>query len=442
MRSLKARLNLGLVVSLVALFSVQWWVVSASVRGLTEKFASSRLEHDTESLLVALKFDAQGNPRLDPRFINPVFNRPFSGHYFHIISGAHQLRSRSLWDQDLPLTPAKTGEVAVHTVAGPQNEALLMRVGGYRKRGHEVTLAVAEDYSVVEHELGEFQLHYVLISLLILTVLIGLQAWVLTRALRPLDDLRGEMARLERGEVGALKGEVPTEVSPLVREINRLLEVMTDRQRRSRNALGNLAHAVKTPLTVLNQLIQSDELADRPRVRDQLQARADDIRHYVERELKRARVAGAAAPGQQFVPAAELPSLIDALTCIFSEKKLAIESHVPPAVRFMGEREDMLELFGNLLDNACKWARGNVLLHVDNGPGLKFSVEDDGPGVPDEKLRALSARGVRIDEEVDGYGLGLAIVHDIVRQYGGRIEFGRSAGLGGFRVSVALPAGH
>jgi signal transduction histidine kinase len=214
---------------------------------------------------------------------------------------------------------------------------------------------------------------------------------------------------------------------------------MQDRLERSRSALGNLAHALKTPLTVLVQLEDSETVRQQPQLRQQLTEQTGTIRQIIDRQLKRARLAGVSTPGLMFEPGREFEGLVTILKQIYGERGLEIELDIPPDKSFAGDREDMLELFGNLLDNACKWASSRVLVTVSDAPGLEVSVEDDGPGCPPELREQLSQRGRRLDESTAGHGLGLAIVRDIVEYYQGTMEFGQSDKLGGFRVDVALP---
>lgn len=439
MTSLQARLGLGLVVSVVALFGAQWWVVNDSLRSLTESYFSSRLEHDMESLLANIQF-TDGRASLDAAHPNPIFHRPFSGHYYQIVVGDQVIRSRSLWHDTLAIRPAARGSKHIVHTTGPHGEPLIMLVAGFEKQGRPLTVAVAEDYSPVAAQFDRFHWSYVLISLCDLLVLIGLQFWLTRRSLRPLDKMRQDVRRLERGEIAKLEGRVPSEVAPLVDEINHLITVLGQRLERSRNALGNLAHALKTPLTVLNQLLDDDALAQQPALRAQLRMQSEGLNRLIQRELRRARLAGSALPGRRFHADRELPPLLAMFEQIYRDKGLVIEGRFPHRLPSIGEREDMLELFGNLLDNAGKWAARRLRLTVQPQADLVFTVEDDGPGVAAEQLAQLSERGVRIDESVGGHGLGLAIAKEIVAQYGGEIAFGRSDELGGFRVDVRIPS--
>lgn len=439
MRSLQTRLGAGLIVSLIVLFALQWWIVSRAIQSLTESYVVSRLRHDGENLLAVLMVD--GFPALDPERIDPIYKRPFSGHYYQIESGGEPLRSRSLWDQALSLPSVKVGEQRQIHAVGPQRQPLLLWVGGFKKRDREVVIGVAEDLSAVAADLRRFQLLYGLVSLAVLGLLILIQRRLVAAGLAPMETVRREILSLERGEISQLREEVPTELRPFIREINRLLEATRQRLQRSRNALGNLAHALKGPLTLLTRLADRSAVRADPAVREELIAQTETLRRLLDRELKRARLAGSAQPGKPLALKEELGLLVDALKKIYREKPLEIETTVPPDSVIIGDREDLLELFGNLLDNAFKWGRRRIALQGASGSdGFSISVEDDGPGCPPEALERLSTRGVRVDESAAGHGLGLAIVSDIVAQYGGEITFGVSERLGGFRVSVTLPS--
>jgi signal transduction histidine kinase len=176
-----------------------------------------------------------------------------------------------------------------------------------------------------------------------------------------------------------------------------------------------------------------------PQAREQLLAETGAIRALVDRELKRARLAGHARPGSHFRPADELPHLIAAIRAIYADKGLTLDTQIDSDQRYAVDRDDMLELLGNLLDNAAKWARSRVVVRFVEGPDLRVVVEDDGPGCPEEALDQLTTRGVRLDESTSGTGLGLSIVNAIVTEYGGSLTLGR-AELGGLRAEVHLPA--
>lgn len=439
MRSIQKYLGVSLALSLVAVFFLQWLVVSVTVRQLSESGFQAHMEHDIENLLAGLSFDAAGRLQLAPDRIENIYQRPFSGSYYRIAAGDQTIRSRSLWDEDLPAVAGTAAGVLTQRVPGPQSQPLIMHTRVFEWQGRRIVISVAEDLAPLENEMREFRNRYALVSLAALALLLALQAWLVRRGLRPLHRTRAELRQLEQGELSRLSEAVPAELSPLVRELNHLLAAMTQRLARSRQALGNLAHALKGPLTLLTHQVaeeKTDAAAPRQAMTEQLRT----MKHLIERELRRARLSGTALPGRRFDFAAEVPALIETLKALYRDKPLEINLRMPAAVAFPADREDMLELLGNLLDNACKWSRREVLLEVAiTEAGITLRVHDDGSGCPEESLATLAQRGTRLDESAPGQGLGLAIAMQTASDYGGRISFGRSEILGGFLATVHLP---
>jgi signal transduction histidine kinase len=210
--------------------------------------------------------------------------------------------------------------------------------------------------------------------------------------------------------------------------------------RRSRDALGNLAHALKTQLALLVHASEDAALKAHPELHQRLTGALSRIQALTDRELRRARLAGGALPGQQVDIGAELERLVNAMRAIYADKPVQIELDVAPDAAFFGDAEDFVELLGNLLDNAAKYCRGRIYVGARVTAGLVVAVEDDGQGYHAAALETLTERGVRADESVPGAGLGLAIARDIAEGYGGALRLGRSARLGGFLAEVTLPA--
>lgn len=443
MTSIRRRLSVGLALSLVGVFILLGLGVSLSFRMLTEGYILSRLGHDAESLLTALTpVDSQLTLRAER--VNPVYEQPFSGHYYILTLDRGELRSRSLWDQTLQLPQVAVGESITLRSPGPQDQLLLVQVSTYRKAGQAVTIAVAEDLTPIRHEVREFQLRYAVFGLAALLLLLLLQRTILMRGLRPLESTCAEINALEQGEREQLNESVPIEIQPVVRKINHLLVVLHQRLRRSRHAMGNLAHALKTPLTLLSQQADRDENYQSAAQAASARELIERIRSLTERELKRARLAGPVALAARLELGEELKALVGVLKQLYRERGLQVTLDVPVAVAFAIDREDLHELAGNLLDNACKWARAEVYVHVRRvtqpQPGVEIRIEDDGPGRTDAELASLNQRGVRVDEAAaPGHGLGLAIAQDIVSHYGGQLTLGRSERLGGFSVTLWLP---
>jgi len=285
-----------------------------------------------------------------------------------------------------------------------------------------------------------FQWRYAWLAVGILVTLVGLQMWWVSRGLRPLDDIRAELRALEQGALRQLTAtHAPREVQPLVQQINRLLDLLQKRLERSRNALGNLAHGLKTPLTALMQQFDQPEISQHAELKSRLQQHTHTVHQLIERELRRARVVGVALPAGQYDLSAEVEALLQTLRMVYRDKNLQIETRVVSESHCRLDREDLFELLGNLLDNACKWANTRVRLTIVAQPQWQFTVEDDGPGVEQQELDKLTLRGVRIDESTAGHGLGLSIAKDLVEHYGGELILGRSEDLGGFRCSARIP---
>lgn len=439
MSSLKTRLSAALAASLVVLLALQWLIASLAINRLMEQQLVSRLSKDAESLLAALQVGAHGELQLDPRRVSPRYQRPFSGYYYTVAAGGNREASRSLWDAAFEFPAVDQGRMLTFRATGPERQPLLVVAQGFRKHERTITIAVGENLSALNAGLRRFQIIHGTVSIAVLLALLLVQRQIVRGGLKPLDDVRRNMEQLARGKTARIEVDGPSEIEPLIAQLNRMLSTMGRRSRRSRDALGNLAHALKTRLTILNQIAEQPQLAAHPHLRSSLRDATDGMRRIVERELKRARLAGDALPGQQVELNDELTLLSQTLQTLHAEKSPRIQWQVAADAVFAGDREDLLELLGNLLDNACKWCRSRVEFTATNGQGVTFRVEDDGPGCTKDELDALTRRGFRADESKPGSGLGLAIVRDIVDSYGGELSFGRSRSLGGLQVEVSLP---
>ena len=437
-QSLERHLHLGLAGSLILLMVVLWFTGSRYLQSMTEDYISSRMEHDAEALLGNLMLSPT-QIKVRPARINPIYLRPFSGHYYviHLADGREEV-SRSLWDFKLELPQLSAGERQRFMLTGPDGQRLLVWASGYRKQGQALTISIAEDITPIEQEREAFLLNFAGISLLSLILLLLLQHWVIRRAFQKLEPLREEIKQLAQSGGQQINEAVPTEIKPLVQEVNHLLQLLMQRNERSRNALGNLAHALKGPLNLLGRYFDRLSTQERQGEGGAAAVQAERIRLLIERELKRARMAGLGAPSQRFDPHQDLTDLISVVRQVHQERAIEVETQVAAGFPVFGDREDMFELIGNLLDNAFKWAAGRIRIAISGETTLLVCVEDDGSGLSDEDLHRLTLRGSRLDESVEGHGLGLAIALDIAKLYGGGIVFDRSPDLHGLRVSVTL----
>jgi len=437
MQSIQSKLSAGLLLSLIIAFSSLWILVSISIQFMAKEYIASRLEHDAEMLLNTINFDNNGILTIDASRIDLIYKQPFSGHYYVISSGKQSINSRSLWDHKLKVITVNTGKQLRTIQYGPEQQSLLLMSGGYKKQGNKLTISIAEDINSINKNINQFKYWFSAMAFGMLLILVILQVLILRKSLKPLTKVHAELKLLQQGQLNKLNTEAPGELQPLINEVNHLLGIMEQRLRRSRDALSDLAHAIKKPLTVIKQITDKDTIPDA--IKTTLIKQTDDIYQISDHILKRARLAGHSHTGALFSFSDDLPSLIKTLDMMYANKTLLLSTNVPDNVVCPVDREDMLELLGNLLDNAYKWATHKITLTVNIDFELHICIEDDGPGTDPGKINELSKRGVRLDEKIHGHGFGLAITTDIVNDYNGSISFKHSNDLGGFKADITLP---
>jgi two-component system sensor histidine kinase PhoQ len=310
----------------------------------------------------------------------------------------------------------------------------------------ELTLHIAEDAGLLESQRDVFRqslFEYLGgFSVLLLVLLLATLRW----SLRPLRRVVDDLARVERGERDRLSADYPHELAGLAANLNEFIDSERKHLQRYRNTLGDLAHSLKTPLAVIRNELESGASGEAMRwtVLEQT-GRMDQIVAY---QLSRAATSGHttfAAPIPLQAPAEEV---VASLEKVYAAKSVLCEFDIDPKARFYGEEGDLLELLGNLLENAFKWARGRVLLTARAQPAkagrraaLELAIEDDGPGIRSDQVERLLQRGVRGDERVQGHGIGLAIVQDLLRAYRGSLDVSSSAALGGAKFTLRFGAG-
>lgn len=461
MNSLEHRLHIGLSLSLLLLFGLLWFLGQKSMNDLSHELVGSRLEHDVESLLAALEVRS-GSVHFKNGKMPLIYQQPLSGHYFVVsINNTPVIHSRSLWDQSLTIPPLSTGERILKVYNGPANQELLQINMGFNKGGLNLSIALAEDLTGINAQQMKFKRYFFMLSFLGLILLLFIQRIILRLSFKRLESVCSDIECLEEGGLLKLSENVPAEILPLVQEVNHLLNLLEKRLERSRNALGNLSHALKSPLNLLFQYFYhhpdettstlNSNASDKTNASDKSNAdentidakkQLQRINQLINRELKRARLAGKGGSTQRFNPANELPELIAVIKQIYSHRDLTINYHIDDTVTAFGDREDMLEMIGNLLDNAGKWANNEINISIvcpDSAQdSIKIIIEDDGQSIDKEQLESLTQRGVRLDESIDGHGLGLSIVKDIVKLYSGTIVLKQSSALGGLQILITL----
>lgn len=452
--SIERRIGAGLL--LILLFSMALLALLAEygVGRLSDSFVTTRLQHDADSLIKALQLEPDGRLSVDPQHLPTVYQRVDSGHYYQVLSDQQRLRSRSLWERIPELAPLKPGQ-SISAKLDQGQEHWLVWHQGVRLHDQPLTLWLAEDIAPLERQWRRFTWLLYSAMLLLTLLLLLTQRWLLRRSFDRIDSVRHAIHLLQQGEIQALSGAIPSEIRPLTEEINRLLTRLEQRISRSRTAMGNLAHELKRALARLRLL--QDALPHQDA--EEYQRVLSEMERLTARELQRARIAGSPHPGRRFNPNHDLDDLLQVVQRIYPAVNFSLNLAAPGELPY--DRDDMLELLGNLLDNAAKFGASEVQLgllqspeHLNTPPAPPFTqstpidnginnhwcfyVSDNGPGVSDVDLERLTQRGIRLDETAAGHGLGLSICQMIADSYSGQLQI-RANHPRGLRVEVWLP---
>jgi signal transduction histidine kinase len=378
--------------------------------------------------------------------------RAYSGRYWEIAErGADQkihaiVRSRSLWDSELHPPPelvkqlaANPGQPETFATRGPLGEPLraMARQASYPGRPAPVIFMAAEDRSPIDRDVRAFVAWTAGAFLLLGAGLVAAIVIQVRVGLRPLFLLQREVGDVRRGKAERIAGEFPIELTPLAEELNALMAHNQEVVERQRTHVGNLAHALKTPISVM-----ITEAGQRPGPLAEVVSRqAEVMRQHVDHHLRRARAAARTqGQGERTDVSEVLDELARTLTRIFSDKGVSIDWDADENLYFLGERQDLMEIAGNAMENACKWCRGKVRARAAaKGPDqLTLSIEDDGPGLAAEQRETVVRRGARLDENAPGSGLGLSIIDELARAYRGELSLADSA-MGGLKLVIDLP---
>lgn len=437
--SLRTQLNIGLGVILAAGFGIQWALRSEALPAITESQMVSRLNQDIDDISESLKFDQHDLVSIEVESQLPFYRRIYSGHYYRIESGRQVMYSPSMGMNRIPKVNMDGATIKRWHTTGPEAQPLLMLTRQLVVSGHEVQISVGEDLTTLNRHITEIGSLILMLNGAIIFLALVLQ-WVFVRnALNPYVFLKKELETI----TSPLEFKDQNATNQLVdaREMKRLVALVHQRLDRSRNAIGNLAHALKTPLSLLMRMAEDERLSVVPGIQARLGENLGAMHHIIDSELRRARIAGRGPTGNVLNLRDETQSLLSVIEAMYKQRALSFQIDAPDlAVKF--DRHDFLELLGNLADNAAKWARTRVAVKVSvSGARLLLVVEDDGVGCDREAMMTLTHRGVRLDEEKGGYGLGLSIVKDLVVEYDGIINFSSSDQLGGLKVSAAITLG-
>ncbi len=417
-------------------------VLSNAFRLAAQNSFDAALLADMDGLIAAAEPDPNGGVMLADRFLNRNFDRVYSGLYYQIKagSGGGQI-SRSLFDRQIvPTGQSRKGPLSWGTAPGPENQTLRVvsrRVDLTPQNSKDAgyIFMVAGDLADVDRQTAEFNTTLVwsfallglgLISAILVQVKIGLA---------PLRQVSRALAKIRDGQARRLDGHFPTEIAPLAAELNSLIQHSEEVVGRARTHVSNLAHFLKTPLSVL----AAEADAQPGPLADSIKKQVFSMRRQVDHYLARARAAGSLdVLGNR----TQLSAVMDDLARVIGRihPAIVIDAECAEDLYFRGERQDLEEMLGNLIDNACKWAKSRVRVRCVRQAGrLLLTVEDDGPGLSPQQRGQVGERGERLDESVPGSGLGLAIVRDISKLYGGFFALNQSV-LGGVLARLDLPA--
>src|SRR3954447_23890413 len=465
--SLALRLFLSATAVTVIILLITGVVLSSLYRDGVERSFDRRLDVYLKTLVAEVSAP-EDSEKLPQALSEPLFDLPLSGWYWQTIklSGVKPevKSSRSLWDGGLPHLEdlhVQTGPDGTRKryVAGPEDQRLrpVERAGDAREEGRHLArrapgeegrylVAVAADAQEVEDESQSFDRALVVTFGVLATALLLTTMFQVRFGLAPLKRISAGLAAIRAGTAERLGGRFPEEIAPLARETNALIDANREIVERARTHVGNLAHALKTPLSVIvNEAAARGDDPLAAKVREQAAVMRDQVQHHLERARIAAR---ATVVGTVTEVAPVVTALARSMEKIHRDRGIAIDIEATPAPKFRGEKQDLEEMIGNLVDNACKWAQSRVAIEVLTGRAetaathtLRVVVDDDGPGLnPSQRERIqVPRRGNRLDETKPGSGLGLSIVTDLAALYGGALTLG-TAPIGGLRAELVLPA--
>jgi two-component system sensor histidine kinase PhoQ len=447
MSSLSARLLISVSILLLFFFGATIAVLDIAFRDVGEKAREDILDGQLMTLLAAAEPNATGELEMPAGLPEPRFGNVGSGLYADLqdSEGSHVWRSRSSLGLDLPHGP-------VPEPGAQQFSRLAMEDGTPL-----MTLSLAVQWELPDGELKPY-IFYVAESLdsfnaqlarfrrqlftwfgAIALIMLFSISLLMRGMLRPLRQIEQEIGEIEGGNRRSLSEGFPTELSGVARNMNVLIGSERARSERYRQTLDNLAHSLKTPLAAMRAILTRQKSR---KLTEQLEPQIEQMTEIVRYQLRKPAATAAHAIGATPVPMkTQLSRLVGGLAKVYSDKGPTINIDVTEDAEFRGDTGDFLELAGNLLDNACKWCDSEVSLTIrpaDADGGMVMTVVDDGPGIPQDAADALLQRGTRLDESAPGHGIGLAVVGDIARSYGGEISVGKSV-LGGAEVTVTIP---
>lgn len=445
-RSLRARLLIGAVLWIGLGVATAGVFISALFRMHVTELVDDELVGHIDELERLLVRTPDGGITLSRRLSDPRFAQPGAGYYWQVHrDGKRILRSPSLDGRQVLPPPSAAARVALVRLVepGPAGPAIVYERAWRSDPGHHFVIRVFADQRIVDEVLARFNRALAASLGLLALALVAAGALQIRFGLTPLRTLKTALTALRNGDPGALKGRFPSEVQPLVDDLDDVLTANIAMVRRARTQAGNLAHGLKTPLAIL-----SDE-ARRLRSRGEIQSaqvlteQCDRMARHIDHQLARARAAAnAGLPGVRTVLEPAITNIVSAMQRLYAHRALTYEVAVPPRLAVAVDSRDLDEIIANLLDNASKWARSSVRIEARHriiGNAVEIAISDDGDGIAPEALGRVFAPGERLDETMPGSGLGLAIVQDLTVLHDGTIALERAQS-GGLLAILQLRA--
>ena len=427
----------GIGVALVLVLAA--WGLALLFERHVERVALSDLDNRIDYLAAAIEIGPNREVEIAQSLSDPVYQRPYSGHYWQVVTPGTELRSRSLWDYTL-LIPQDAGDLWQGTLTGPANEALLALVRRITVMdpagGVQLHIAVAVDRAEIDAARSGFLVDLAPYLAILAVALLATLATAVTVALSPLSAIGLRVARLNDGTSRRIGRDVPDEVVPLAAEIDTLLEKRETELERARLRAGDLAHGLKTPLQALMGEAARLRTSGSGDAAQGVEEIVRSMRGHVDRELARVqRAVGAAGSCDPVEVAASVASVMRRTP---DGARLRIDIEGPPGLRVRLHRADLAEALGALAENAVRYARARIVITCSRDSDLVvIRVRDDGPGVKTDLLDRLSERGLRLDERPGGTGLGLAIVADLATESSGSLRLRNLDP--GFEAELTLP---
>ena len=440
--SIHQRLALSTLLILALFLGLTGYLLQTAQQRSLEAAVEAQLLGLVYALLGEAQLDDDGYLELPEKVADPRLNRPDSGLYAEIEGEEYRWQSVSLLGQTVTALPrTKVGESRF--LRDDSGYYILYGVDweGYDGDSRQYGLRVTLDAGAVDQRTEGFRTTLWIGLLAVAVLLLFLQGLVLRWGLKPLRSVADALKAIEDGEEERVQGSYPAELQPLTGNINSLIEHNRIQQERYRNSLDDLAHSIKTPLAVLQGALDG---GDAEKLHDAAAQAVPHIDDIVRGRLKRAALGGKSLLANRVELQALGQRLINTLEKVYRDRSLTLQNQIPEVIQPQGDQNDFMELLGNLLDNACKYAQSTVTVSAisEGDGGWTLFVEDDGPGIADEDVEEVLTRGGRADERHVGQGIGLAAVREIVRLYKGEMSIDRSPDLGGARISISLHTGH